>query len=98
MNSSNQPITVLDIGSGSGYVTAASAITAAGQMREPLSSITSNQVRVVGIDHVPELVQFATSAVRSAASVLVDQGCVVFQGWLFFFVYKKTFHSFTNHN
>lgn len=56
----------LDVGSGSGYLTVCMAV------------MIGNNGKVVGIDHIPELVELAKENTRKNHSDLIDSGRVVF--------------------
>jgi len=57
---------ILDIGSGSGYLTVA------------LSKMTNDTGTVVGIEHIPELYEFGIKNVRKHHANLIDSGKIIF--------------------
>ena len=57
---------ILDIGSGSGYLTVA------------LSKMTNDSGTVVGIEHIPELYEFGIKNVRKHHANLIDSGKIIF--------------------
>ena len=56
---------ILDIGSGSGYLTVA------------LSKMTNDSGTVVGIEHIPELYEFGIKNVRKHHANLIDSGKII---------------------
>ena len=57
---------ILDVGSGSGYLTVA------------LSKMTNDTGRVVGVEHIPELYQFGINNVKKNHGNLLDDNKIIF--------------------
>ncbi|KAJ3447862.1 protein-l-isoaspartate(d-aspartate) o-methyltransferase [Anaeramoeba flamelloides] len=60
----NDPISVLDVGSGSGYFTAVMGV------------LVSKNGKVVGIEHIPELVEFGINNVKRGNPELIEKSII----------------------
>ncbi|KAJ3438756.1 protein-l-isoaspartate(d-aspartate) o-methyltransferase [Anaeramoeba flamelloides] len=59
-----EPISVLDVGSGSGFFTAVMGV------------LVSRNGKVVGIEHIPKLVEFGSSNIKNGNPELLEKGIV----------------------